>query len=201
MTLEPKAQRSLREVPVAGPFSVESHQDSAAQWSFGTTGAGNIANDLPLQEVYLHPGQMFFSKEPINIAMILGSCAGVCLYDRRRGMGGATHYMLPRWDGSGEPSPRYGDVAIKALLKELQARGSSSCDLEAGIFGGACMFEAFREESSEGHIGSRNVNMAFEALVGLGIAIVAKHIGGDNGRKLKMRSDTGLVVISLIRNS
>lgn len=167
-----------------------------------TLEAGNILTTLPLIEVYLHPGQLYVSREPAHISMILGSCAGVCLYDRRRSLGGAIHYMLPQWDGSGQPSPRYGDVAIEALIKQFQIHGSNPKDLEAKIFGGACMFQVFRPgNGSEDHIGSRNVQMALEILTRLGIAIVTRDTGGENGRKLRMQSDTGAVLVSVIRNS
>ena len=161
-----------------------------------------MVSELPLREIYLHPGQMHVSSQPANISMILGSCAGVCVYDRLRLLGGATHYMLPEWDGSGQPSLRYGDLAMEALLKQFQAYGSKPSDLEARIFGGACMFEVFRgSEGRNDHIGARNVSMAVDILSRLGIAIVAKDTGGENGRKLKMQSDTGIVLVSMIRNS
>jgi chemotaxis protein CheD len=157
---------------------------------------------VPYKQIYLHPGQTHVSREPVQISMILGSCAGVCLYDRRLAIGGATHYMLPQWDGSGTASTRYGDVAIDVLFKQFQAHGSNASDLEATIFGGACMFEVFRSEDGSGdHIGLRNVNMAFQSVSRLGIAIAARDTGGINGRKIKMQSDTGSVNVALIRNS
>ena len=156
----------------------------------------------PPCEVYLHPGQTYISAEPVQISMILGSCAGVCLYDRRQAIGGATHYMLPQWEGPGAPSTRYGDVALDILLKQFQIHGSSFSDLEVRIFGGACMFQAFRaEDGSEDHIGSRNINMALQTFSRLGIVIAARDTGGENGRKIKMQSDTGSVAVSVIRNS
>lgn len=167
-----------------------------------TSETGSLVNGLPLKEVYLHPGQMYVSQEPAEISMILGSCAGVCLYDRWRSLGGATHYILPKWDGSGQPSPRYGDVAIEALLRQLRALGSQPGDLEAMVFGGACMFQAFRaQDGSEDHIGSRNIDVAVDAFARLKIAIVTRDTGGENGRKVKMHSRTGAVTVSLIRNS
>jgi chemotaxis protein CheD len=163
---------------------------------------GAFAKTSSHQEIYLHPGQTYISVEPVQISMILGSCAGVCLYDRRQAIGGATHYMLPQWDGPGVPSTRYGDVALSILLKQFQAHGSAPNDLEAKVFGGACMFAAFRaEDGSEDHIGSRNVNMAVQVISRLGIVIGARDTGGENGRKIKMQSDTGSVAVSVIRNS
>lgn len=153
-------------------------------------------------EVYLHPGQTYISAEPMQISMILGSCAGVCLFDRRRAIGGATHYMLPQWDGPGTPSTRYGDIALDTLLRQFQIHGSGPNDLEAKIFGGACMFQAFRAEAGgEDHIGLRNVQMAFQFFSRLGIVIAARDTGGENGRKIRMQSDSGSVAVSVIRNS
>jgi chemotaxis protein CheD len=164
--------------------------------------AGAFTKALPYKEIYLHPGQMHVSKEALQISMILGSCAGICLYDRRQSIGGATHYMLPEWDGTGAASTRYGDVAINALLKQFQAYGSKTSDLEATVCGGACMFEVFRSEDGSGdHIGSRNINIAFQTFSRLGIVIAARDTGGINGRKIKMQSDTGSVAVSMIRNS
>jgi chemotaxis protein CheD len=164
--------------------------------------AGESTKTSLYQEVYLHPGQTYISAEPVQISMILGSCAGVCLYDRRLGIGGATHYMLPQWDGPGAPSSRYGDVALDVLVKQFQIHGSKLIDLEAKVFGGACMFQAFRPENGgEDHIGLRNIQMALQTFQRLGIAIAVRDTGGENGRNIKMHSDTGSVAVSVIRNS
>ncbi|HET9365461.1 MAG TPA: chemotaxis protein CheD [Candidatus Angelobacter sp.] len=167
-----------------------------------TMETGESAKTSPYQEVYLHPGQIYISADPVQISMILGSCAGVCLYDRRKAIGGATHYMLPQWDGPGTPSTRYGDVALDMLLRQFQVHGSKPSDLEAKIFGGACMFQAFRPEAGgEDHIGLRNIQIALQTFSRLGIIIAARDTGGENGRKIKMQSDTGTVAVSVIRNS
>jgi chemotaxis protein CheD len=163
---------------------------------------GEFTKTSPYTELYLHPGQTYISEDPVQISMILGSCAGVCLFDRRQAIGGATHYMLPQWEGPGSPSTRYGDVALDVLLKQFQIHGSNFKDLEAKVFGGACMFQAFRvENGSEGHIGSRNIHMAIQTFARLGIVIAARDTGGENGRKIKMQSDTGSVTLSVIRNA
>jgi len=175
---------------------------NAAMKSSAVIEAAELAKTLPYKEIYLHPGQTYVSKEPAQISMILGSCAGVCLYDRRLGIGGATHFMLPQWDGSGDPSTRYGDVAMDVLLKQFHSHGSVPGDLEANVFGGACMFQAFRpEDGSDDHIGSRNVQVAIQTFSRHGIMIANKDTGGENGRKIKMQTDTGTVAVSVIRNS
>lgn len=150
-----------------------------------------------LKEIYLHPGQTVVSREPACISMVLGSCVGVCLYDPALSIGGATHYMLAKWNGMGQPSSRYGDIAIKTLIDQLGTMGSKTSGLRAMVFGGARMFEAFRREDGE-YIGIRNANIAVEILDRYAIAIVTKNIGGNRGRKLRMQTDTGATVVTLI---
>lgn len=53
-----------------------------------------LYSDLP--QIYLHPGQQYIAASPTLLKMILGSCAGVFLFDSLLAIGGATHYMLPR---------------------------------------------------------------------------------------------------------
>src|SRR5258708_10918192 len=100
----------------------------------GAMETGELAKTSPHKEIYLHPGQTHISVEPVQISMILGSCAGVCLYDRRQAIGGANHYMLSPWDGPGVPSSRYWGVAPRILLKEFQALLSGPNPLVAQDF-------------------------------------------------------------------
>ena len=50
---------------------------------------------------FLHAGQVHISQGAETIVMILGSCAAVCIWDSVHGIGGATHFLLPIWDGRG----------------------------------------------------------------------------------------------------
>lgn len=152
------------------------------------------------KEIYLHPGQMYVGSEPATVSMILGSCVGVCLYDKGHEIGGATHYMLPKWEGAGAASPRYGDVAIHSLVSSFESRGSKRHDLQAMVFGGASILRGFRQQSGQ-QIGARNIEVAIELLEQYGIFIVTKSIAGEHGRKVKMRTDIGTVTVKLIGNS
>src|SRR5260370_37118631 len=67
---------------------------------------------------FLHAGQVFVSTETKSIVLILGSCVGVCIWDEVSAIGGATHFLLPSWDGTGVASPRYGNVGISLLLQQ-----------------------------------------------------------------------------------
>ena len=159
------------------------------------SGAG-LKGEFP-RIVYLHPAEVFASNQPTRISMVLGSCVGIFLFDRRRHIGGAAHYMLPKWDGVGRPSPRYGDAAINTLIAKLQNEGSKIGSLQAKVFGGACMFQAFRSETGY-HIGLRNIEIAMELLSHRRISIVSTDVGGDRGRRVKLLTDTGAAYTSII---
>jgi chemotaxis protein CheD len=115
---------------------------------------------------FLHAGQVFVSAEGQSMVLILGSGVGVCIWDEVNAVGGATHFLLPRWDGPGVASPRYGNVAISLLVQKLLEAGANRGQLRAKVFGGGCLFDSMRESSSrkEQHLGSRNVEIAMEIL-------------------------------------
>jgi chemotaxis protein CheD len=141
----------------------------------------------------LHPGQISVSADGQSIAIILGSCVAVCVWDPVNAVGGATHYMLPTWDEKGVPSPRYGSVAISILLQKLLQAGAVRGQLRAKIFGGGCLFDSMRESSAnkEQHLGSRNVDIALEILAKAHIPVVSREVGGDRGQRIVFRTDTG----------
>lgn len=139
--------------------------------------ANAIAPDRP--SVYLHPGQLHASADACAITTVLGSCVSVCLYDRRNGVGGANHYLLPH-DTSGEDgTPRYGRTAIRALLDRVSRLGGSVPALEAKIFGGASMLRG-----TTSRLGIENIELARALLREYAIPVVAEDVGGTRGRKL-----------------
>jgi chemotaxis protein CheD len=149
---------------------------------------------------FLHAGQVFVSAEAKSIVLILGSCVGVCIWDAVNAIGGATHYLLPSWDGTGGASPRYGNVAVSILVQKLLEAGANRGQLRAKVFGGGCLFDAMRESSShkEHHLGSRNVEMALEILTKAQIPVVSTVVGVDRGQRIVFRTDTGDAEIKVL---
>jgi chemotaxis protein CheD len=142
---------------------------------------------------FLHAGQVFVSAEGHSVVLILGSCVAVCLWDPANGIGGATHYLLPTWDGKGAQSPRYGDVAIPVLLQKLLDAGADRRQLRAKIFGGGCLFDSMRDSNSrrEQHLGSRNVEVALDMLTKARIPVVSTEVGADRGQRIVFRTGSG----------
>lgn len=139
---------------------------------------------------FLYPGAIFISPEPYIITTILGSCVAVCLYDPVLKIGGINHYMLPLWNGQGLASPRYGNIAIKKLIDNIESLGSNRANIKAKVFGGA---EIISSNISQFMIGERNINIAKEMLNDEKIQVVASSVGGKIGRKIIFDSLTGEV--------
>ena len=146
-----------------------------------------------LKSHFLYPGQVFVSREPVTISTILGSCAAVCLWDRRKKYGGMNHYLLPEGEESSANPYRYGNYANEALLNKLVALGCELKDLQAKIFGGASQFTADPENS----LGSQNVKLAEEFLQKWRIPLLLTDVSGKRGRRLAFRTDDGTTTLKI----
>lgn len=139
---------------------------------------------------FLYPGAIYVSPEPSMITTILGSCVAICLYDPVLQIGGMNHFMLPLWNGQGLASPRYGNIAIDKLIRNLEAKGSSKSNIKAKVFGGA---EIIATNISQFMIGERNIRLAKDILHEEGIPIVSSSTSGKLGRKIIFNTQTGEV--------
>jgi len=136
---------------------------------------------------FLYPGQLFVSREAVTISTILGSCAAVCLWDRRKKIGGMNHYLLS--EGlENSPNPyRYGNNANAALLNQMLSLGCDVNDLLAKVFGGSSAFAADPENS----LGAQNILLAEEFLQKNRIPLMLKDTSGRRGRRLTFQTDDG----------
>lgn len=117
----------------------------------------------------------------------LGSCIGLIFYDTRTKTAGIAHILLPGprlpQDFTNELPAKYGDEAIKALLKMVGMENSKDFfSLKAGIIGGATIFSA--AEDGPTAIGKRNVEEIRKQLEHLKIKVVWNETGGSVGRSV-----------------
>jgi chemotaxis protein CheD len=150
-----------------------------------------------LPHVFLLPGGMHCAAEPTLVTTVLGSCVAVCLLDRRRGLGGINHFLLP-YGGAAQSSLRYGDVAIDRLVEELVGLGAKPSALEAKIFGGAAVLLT---NTPDLNVGSKNIDVAIERLQAHGIPIVARRTGGNSGVAIRLFTKSGRVLVRQIISS
>lgn len=132
----------------------------------------------------------------ILITYALGSCVGICLYDKLTSIAGLSHIMLP--DSTAIISEtvvnrmKFADTAIVDMYNRMVASGASPSRITAKIAGGAIMFAT---TSNKFNIGERNVIAVKQALAQLRIPIIAQDTGANYGRTVFFYAENGAVEI------
>jgi chemotaxis protein CheD len=147
---------------------------------------------------FLHPSSVYANAEPVWVTTVLGSCVSVCFIDETRHLGGMNHFMLPFWNGVGLESPRYGNVAIKQLFRQMLDLGAKKDDIVCKIFGGA---EILGEQTSLFNIGQRNIDIAFKMIEEMNIPVKSSSTGGRQARRIHFNTFTGEVLQKCLINS
>jgi chemotaxis protein CheD len=124
----------------------------------------------------------------------LGSCVGVVLSDRKRGIHGMVHIMLPDRVKDDPVIGKYADTAIPALIGRMEAMGSSRESMKAYLVGGACMFNT-NNGSDIARIGERNVEKSRSILASTGVPVVFEKTGGFQGMTVIFDGSTGKVTV------
>ena len=134
------------------------------------------------------------AASPSVLRTILGSCVGICMYDKIRLVGGLAHIMLPEKNRIGAQDGKFANTAIPILYNQLLDLGATSYSIEAKIIGGASMFKVL-PDSKMASIGKNNIIKTKEVLSNLNIKLVAEEVGGDFGRTLDFFIETGAIKI------
>ncbi len=151
-------------------------------------------------EVRVGIADMNITHNPGKLVTIgLGSCIGISLYDKRTGVAGLAHIMLPESDGfSNISNPlKFADLAIPLLIERMVTEGASKNNLVAKIAGGASMFN-FVDKSVNLDIGERNGKSVIKALEREGIPLASMDIGGNKGRTMIVDAFDGKVSVRII---
>lgn len=172
-SFKPKGRPSY--TPTRGFESVHHHWDASANsWI-----------------VQILPGEFYVTNGPEIIATVLGSCVSTCIRDRRTGLGGMNHFMLPddpRKDRKGD-ALRYGCFALERLINELLKRGAGREALEIKVFGGGQVIAAMSD------IGRSNVEFVRQYLLDEGLHAEVEDVGGHWARRLRYYPSTGKVLV------
>jgi chemotaxis protein CheD len=129
----------------------------------------------------------------VLVSLGLGSCIGHGLIDRRMGIAGLAHIVLPQSQGHANANPRkFADLAVPEMLSELDALGARRVRLEAVLVGGASMFAV---SSASLEVGQRNEAAVRDLLKALRIPIVATATGGSRGRTIRVDVGSSAVTV------
>ncbi len=139
-------------------------------------------------------GEMAVAIKEGVLQTLLGSCVGLCLYDRKRNIGGMAHIVLPQSRGKNETPGKFVDTAIPALIAEMEKLAGGTLKLTSKIAGGASMFATTVTQN----IGEENVQATERWLKELGIPIIARDCGGEKGRRMSLDVSNGKVKIEIV---
>lgn len=147
-------------------------------------------HDMSAPNYLLEPGYIFIATRPTVISTVLGSCVSVCLYDRKRKVGGMNHFLYPQSNKDEEATAQFGNAATLELIRMMLADGSKIKHLEAQVLGGARNIDI-----SPTDIGRKNITAARKMLKKQGVRIVSEDVGGTKGRKVVFHSNINELVI------
>lgn len=150
------------------------------------------------EAVRVLPGEYFYTKEPLMIMTVLGSCVAACVRDRISGVGGMNHFLLP--DGGDADSPvsesmRYGSYAMEVLINDLFKAGARRENLEAKVFGGGNVIKGMTSIA----VGSRNAKFVVDYLKTDNIPIVVQDLEDIYPRKVCFFPASGKVLVKKLK--
>lgn len=152
-------------------------------------------HDIP-EDIIVDTAQVSVTKAPNKlVALGVGSCIVVTLYDQMLKIGAMAHAMLPDSTKSGLTSKpfKFADLAIDEMIRKMESLGSQRPNIEAKVAGGANMFPSLRHSSLRA--GEENVQAAKEKLRKEGISLVGEVVGGSVGRSVEFDTASGIVTV------
>jgi len=125
----------------------------------------------------------------------LGSCIGVTIWDPEVRVGGMLHYMLP--DSTLSPHKAtnqpamFADTGIPALFRAAYEKGAVKGRMIVKVAGGSNLLD----DNGTFNIGKRNYVSLRKIFWKNGVLIHKEDVGGSISRTLRLKVDTGEVVL------
>lgn len=147
------------------------------------------------------PGEYYVTTNNEAIVTVLGSCVSACIRDKKFGIGGMNHFMLPQQRGHSDhvitgDMARYGNYAMEMLINDILKNGGMRKNLEVKVIGGGKIIKNMEQID----IGVLNIEFALEYLHVENIPIVAEDTGDIFPRKVMYYPTTGKVKVKKLRS-
>jgi len=148
-----------------------------------------------LQRTYISQGEHAIEagKERV-IATLLGSCVSACLWDPAKGIGGMNHVLFTDDSRNAVDVFGHGVNGMELLINGLIRQGADRFNLQAKVFGGACMIQGLSDA------GVRNGEFVIDFLARERIQHVGGDLGGDKARRLEFWPGTGRARVKIVDN-
>ena len=160
--------------------------------------------DLGRPVAKLLPGDYYVTCHDEAIFTVLGSCVSACVRERKLGIGGMNHFMLPL-DRSGGSSAwsenpvssatRYGNFAMEHLVNDIMMLGGQRANLEFKVIGGGKVLDMALD------VGARNAQFVRDYLKTEGFLISAEDLGESFARKVYYSPATGKVRVKRLTST
>jgi chemotaxis protein CheD len=150
--------------------------------------------ELGVPVARLLPGEYYVTRHDELIFTVLGSCVSACVRERKLGIGGMNHFMLPldlsgganAWaDDLVSSATRYGNVAMERLVNGILQLGGQRANLEFKVTGGGKVLDMALD------VGARNAQFVRDYLKAEDFLISAEDLGDCFARKVYYSPMTG----------
>jgi chemotaxis protein CheD len=144
------------------------------------------------------PGEYYVTIHDELITTVLGSCVAACIRDKKLGIGGMNHFMLPAIGiddlSVGSAAARYGNFAMEHLINNILRNGGKRENLEVKIFGGGRILKNMTD------VGNKNIEFVRNYIKTEGLTLVAEDLGDIYPRKVVYFPTNGKVQLKKLRS-
>ena len=142
------------------------------------------------KEINVHIGQVRVAKNGEILKAILGSCVGIGMIWRRKNICGLAHCLLPESPvQTFEIGGRFVTQAVASLVALLKISDDDIEEIEVVLAGGGNMTNQNASEDRQ-LVGTENFQVAERELAKYGFRLKYRDVGGDEGRKIIIESES-----------
>ena len=153
------------------------------------------------REIHVRMCELAVGQGQDVLRATLGSCVGIGLMWRERGLYGLAHCLLPEAPGAAcSIGAKYVTQAIPSLLTLMHAKDADPASIEAVLVGGANMMHSL-QPARHSPIGEQNAITAERLLAKLGLKVVHADVGGECGRQLSIHCSEHRYAVKQISRS
>lgn len=149
------------------------------------------------------PGEYYVTLHDEAVVTVLGSCVSACIRDRKFGIGGMNHFMLPSEGRGGSEawksdslnaSTRYGNFAMEHLINDILKNGGKRENLELKIVGGGKILAQMTD------IGMRNIAFVRDYIKTENLTLLSEDLGDIYPRKVMYFPASGQLRVKKLRS-
>jgi chemotaxis protein CheD len=145
---------------------------------------------FPAGTTVVRIGEVKTAGRDVILRATLGSCVGIGVLWRSRGLYALAHCLLPDAPpgevADAGQGARYVTWAVPSLLRMLNAPEHAHSELDVVIAGGANMLHFKTKAAPGGLVGDQNVASARRVLHAAKLGVVHAEVGGEHARQLSI---------------